>query len=156
MSVRLLDPTKGEKSLDAHNPALGGEGGRWLSAVIYLAAVDSRAELDACRKLADTPTNGTVYVVLPGAPLGLNTDKARELIAVRQLLEKKNPQSHTYEVLENKLTALREDLRAEFEKSFGNEGLRTGTTVLKVGTTSPPGPRQFLGTVAAVNRSRSR
>src|SRR5262249_34873763 len=63
----------------------------------------------------------------------LGADRTRELIAVRQLLEKKDPQSHAYEVLENKLTRLRVDLRAEFEKAFGNEGLRSGTTVLRAG-----------------------
>ena len=145
VSVRLLDPTKGDKALDAHNPAVSGEGERWLSAVIYLAAVDSAAQLDACRKLADAPTKGTVYVILPATELTLDADKARELIAVRQLLEKKDPQSHAYEVLESKLTRLRGDLRADFEKSFGNEGLRTGTTVLKVAQPARPVPVSSWG-----------
>src|SRR5262249_40705014 len=102
VSVRLLDPTKGDKALAANNPAIAGEGERWLSAVIYLAAVDSAAQLDACRKLADAPTKGTVYLILPGTELTIDPDKARELIAVRQLLAKKDPQTHAYEVLENK------------------------------------------------------
>src|SRR5262249_19906422 len=72
--------------------------------------------------------------------LSLNADKARELIAVRQLLEKKVTQTHACEVLENKLTRLREDLRAEFARAFGNEGLRSGTTVLKVGQPARPVP----------------
>lgn len=133
ISVRLLDPSKGEKAIDSQNPALGGGQEVWLSAAIYLAAVDSAAELDACRRLADGHTKGSVYVVLPNAPLALSADKARELIAVRRLLEKKDSQSHAYEVLENKLTRLREDLRAEFARAFGNEGLRSGTVVLKAG-----------------------
>ena len=65
VSVRLLDPTKGDKALDAHNPALGGKDESWLSAAIYLAAVDSVAQLDGCRALADAPTKGTVYVAVP-------------------------------------------------------------------------------------------
>ena len=84
-------------------------------------------------------------MVLPSAPLSLSVDKARELIAVRQLIEKKDSQSHAYEVLENKLTKLREDLRAEFGRAFGNEGLRTGTTVLKVGTPAKPVPVSSWG-----------
>jgi hypothetical protein len=131
ISIRLLDPSKGEKAVDSHNPALGGGQEIWLSAVVYLAAVDSAAELDACRKLADGHAKGSVYVVLPNSPLVLNSDKCRELITVRQLLEKKDSQSHAYEVLENKLTRLREDLRAEFSRAFGNEGLRSGTVVLR-------------------------
>jgi len=138
VSIRLLDPSKADKAIDSSNPALGGKDEQWLSAVIYLAAVDSVAELDECRKLAELPVKGTVYLALPSAPLSLNADKARELIAVRQLLAKKDPQTHAYEVLENKLTRLREDLRAEFSKSFGNEGLRSGTTVLKVGQPAKP------------------
>ncbi len=145
VSVRLLDPSKADKALDASNPALGGKDEQWLSAVIYLAAVDSVTQLDDCRKLADSPAKGTVYIALPGAPLALNAEKARELIAVRQLLEKKDPQTHAYEVLENKLTRLREDLRAEFAKAFGNEGLRSGTTVLKVGQPAKPVPVSSWG-----------
>jgi hypothetical protein len=67
------------------------------------------------------------------------------LIAVRQLLEKKDSQTHAYEVLENKLTRLRQDLRAEFAKAFGNEGLRTGTTILKVGQPAKPVPVSSWG-----------
>ena len=134
VSFRLLDPVKGDKAIDSRNPALGGSDESWLSAIVYLAAVDTIAELDISRKLAEVSTRGAVYVVFPIAPLALSVDKSRELIAVRQLIEKKDSQSHAYEVLKNKLTKLREDLRAEFGKSFGNEGLRTGTTVLKVGT----------------------
>lgn len=145
VSVRLVDPAKGDKALDAQNPALGGKDESWLSAVIYLAAVDSAAQLNDCRKLADAPTKGTVYVALPVAPLCLNPDKARELIAVRLLLEKKDAQSHAFEVLENKLTRLREDLRREFAKAFGNEGLRSGTTVLKAGQPSRPVPVSSWG-----------
>ena len=112
VAVRLLDPAKGDKAIDAQNPALaGGDAPAWLSAVIYLAAVDSAAELDACRKLAEAQIKGTAYVILPSAPLSLSADKARELLAVRQLLEKKPPHSHAFEVLENKLTSLREELR---------------------------------------------
>lgn len=96
ISVRLIDPAKGDKAIDSQNPALGGGGEGWLSDVVYLAAVDSGAELDACRKLAERHAKGAVYVVLPSAPLALNADKARELIAVRQLLEKKDSQSHAY------------------------------------------------------------
>lgn len=145
VSVRLIDPSKADKALDASNPALGGKEDQWLSAVIYLAAVDSVTQLNDCRKLADSPAKGTVYVVIPGAPLGLNAEKARELIAVRQLLEKKDPQTHAYKVLENKLTRLREDLRTEFAKAFGNEGLRSGTTVLKVGQPAKPVPVSSWG-----------
>ncbi len=145
VSIRLLDPAKGDRALDAANPALGGKDEGWLSASVYLAAVDSVTQLDACRKLADVQAKGTVYVALPGAPLSLNADKARELIAVRQLLEKKDPQTHAYEVLENKLTRLREDLRAEFAKAFGNEGLRSGTTVLKAGQPARPVPVSSWG-----------
>ena len=90
--------------------------------LIFLAAVDSVAQLDDCRKLADAPTKGTVYVALPGAPLSLNADKARELIAVRQLLEKKDPQTHAYEVLENKLTRLREDLAPNLPRPSATRG----------------------------------
>jgi hypothetical protein len=140
INVELFDPTKDDKALSAPNAAVRGQGDRWLSAVVYLAAVDTAAQLDACRKLADVPTRETVYVVLPGAPLALSADKARELIAVRKLLQTKDSQSYAYEVLENKLTRLREDLRAEFEKSFGNEGLRTGTAVLKAGQPARPVP----------------
>jgi hypothetical protein len=139
VAVRLLDPAKGEKAIDAQNPALaGGDAPPWLSAVVYLAAVDTAAQLDACRKLAEATIKGTAYLILPSAPLSLDADKARELIAVRQLLQKKDPQSHAFEVLENKLTRLREELRGEFARTFGNEGLRSGTGVLKVG--QPPRP----------------
>jgi hypothetical protein len=139
VAVRLLDPAKGDKAIDAQNPALaGGDAPAWLSAVIYLAAVDSAAELDACRHLAEAQIKGIAYVILPSAPLSLSADKARELLAVRQLLEKKPPHSHAFEVLENKLTSLREELRGEFAKAFGNEGLRSGTSVVRVG--QPPHP----------------
>jgi hypothetical protein len=145
VSFRLLDIAKGDKAIDSQNPAIGGGEEPWLSAVIYLSAVDSAAQWDACRKLAESAARGPVYLVLPSAPLALNIEKARELIAVRQLLEKKDSQSHAYEVLENKLTKLREDLRAEFGRAFGNEGLRTGTTVLKVGTPAKPVPVSSWG-----------
>lgn len=145
ISFRLLDPAKGDKAIESHNPAIGGGDDKWLSAIVYLAAVDTGAQLDACRKLAEMSLKGAVYVVVPSAPLALSVDKARELIAVRQLLEKKDSQSHAYEVLENKLTKLREDLRAEFGRAFGNEGLRTGTTVLKVGTPAKPVPVSSWG-----------
>ncbi|MBP3955362.1 hypothetical protein J8F10_08725 [Gemmata sp. G18] len=136
VAVRLLDPAKGEKAIDAQNPALaGGDSPAWLSAVIYLAAADTAAQLDACRKLAETPIKGEAYMILPSAPMSLSSEKARELIAVKQLLEKKDSQSHAFEVLENKLTKLREELRTEFARTFGNEGLRSGTGVLKVGQT---------------------
>jgi len=134
ISFRLLDPAKGDKAIDSQNPAIGGGDDSWLSAIVYLAAVDTAAQLDASRKLAEVTTKGAVYVVLPSAPLALSVDKARELIAVRQLIEKKDSQSHAFEELESKLTKLREDLRAEFGRAFGNDGLRTGTAVLKVGT----------------------
>lgn len=136
ISVRLLNPSKGEKAIDAQNPALGGGQEKWLSAVVYLAAVDSVAELDTCQKLSAGNIKGSVYIVLPNAPIALNADKCRELIAVHQLLERKDSQSHAYEVLENKLTRLREDLRAEFSRAFGNEGLRSGTVVQRAG--QPP------------------
>lgn len=145
ISFRLLDPTKGDKAVDGQNPAIGGSDDSWLSAIVYLAAVDTAAQLDISRKLAEVPAKGAVYVVLPSAPLSLSVDKARELIAVLQLIEKKDSQSHAYEVLENKLTKLREDLRAEFSRAFGNEGLRTGTTVLKVGTPPKPVPMSSWG-----------
>lgn len=134
ISFRLLDPSKGDRAIDSHNPAIGGKGESWLSAIVYLAAVDTIDQLEMSRKLAESTANGLVYVVLPSAPLSLSVDKARELIAVRQLMERKDSQSHAYEVLENKLTKLREDLRKEFSRAFGNEGLQTGTIVLKVGT----------------------
>lgn len=137
VAVRLLDPAKGEKAIDARNPVTaGGDSQEWLSAVVYLAAADTAAQLDACRKLAEHPIQGEAYLILPSAPMSFSTEKARELIAVRQLLEKKDPQSHAFEVLENKLTRLREELRIEFARTFGNEGLRSGTGVLKVGQTS--------------------
>ena len=145
ISFRLLDPSKGDKAIDSQNPAIGGGDDSWLSAIVYLAAVDTAAQLDISRKLAEVSTKGALYVVLPSAPLSLSVDKARELIAVRQLIEKKDSQSHAYEVLENKLTKLREDLRAEFGRAFGNEGLRTGTTVLKVGTPAKPVPVSSWG-----------
>lgn len=128
VAVRLLDPAKGDKAIDAQNPGLAGGD----------SPADTAAQLDACRKLAEQPVKGEAYLILPSAPMSLSADKARELIAVRQLLEKKDPQSHAFEVLENKLTRLREDLRAEFARTFGNEGLRSGTGVLKVG--QPPRP----------------
>ena len=47
--------------------------------------------------------------------------------------------------MENKLTRLREDLRTEFAKAFGNEGLRSGTTVLKAGQPARPVPVSSWG-----------
>src|SRR5262249_5030890 len=50
-------------------------------------------------------------------------------------LGKQAPKSHAYEVLEGRLTKLRTKLRRQFEQSFGNPGLRSGTTIMRVGPT---------------------
>ena len=138
LGVRLLDPTKGEKAVERVNLAVDDASELWRSALVYLVAADGPAQLDVCRKLATAPSRGTVYFVFPDKPLYMNGNKLRELIAVQKLLEKKDPQSHAYEVLENKLTRLRTELREEFAKAFGNAGLRSGTTVQRAGESPRP------------------
>lgn len=132
ISIQLLDLKKEDNRLSFSNPGLDGIN-PWLSAVIYLACADTLAALDACRLLANRQAKGQVYMVLPSVPLFLNIENIRDLIAVRNLLDKKDKNTHAYKFLESKLTKLRGCLRLEFSNIFGNEGLRTGTNVLKVG-----------------------
>jgi hypothetical protein len=133
IGVRILDISQGEAAIETANPASNGSNEKWRSAMVYLVAVDTATQLDAWRRIANQISTSNVYFIFPPSPLALTAEKLRDLIAVSSLLKKKDAHTHAYEVLEAKLTRLRRELREQFEKAFGNVGLRSGTIVERAG-----------------------
>ena len=134
LGIKILDATKDEKIIEAVNPARDTGEESWRSALVYLVPCETEAHLDRWRQLAGTIAKQNVYLVLPQTPDAVGPE-IRDLVAVQSLLSKQAPKSHAHEVLESKLTKLRTKLRRQFEQSFGNAGLRSGTSVLRAGPT---------------------
>ena len=135
MGVRFLDIAQGEQAIEEVNPARLNQGGGipWRSALLYLVCTENVSQLDTWRERAAALPTSSVYFVLPPTPPELAIDDLRSLIAVRNLLAKTPKDDHAYNVLEGILTSLREKLRSSFQRSFGNEGLRSGTSIVKAG-----------------------
>jgi hypothetical protein len=108
----------------------------WRSARVFLLATDSELELAEWRQSISQITAPNYYFVIPRNPLGIDRELVRDLIAAKNLLEKTAPGTHAYEVLEGRLTRLRTELKAKFDKSFGNEALGTGSTIIVRGGSS--------------------
>lgn len=118
------------------NPAKDSCNEPWRSARVFLLATDSESELAGWRHAIAQIKSSNYYFVVPRGPLGIDRELVRDLIAARNLLEKTGPGTHAYEVLEGKLTRLRTELTRKFGKSFGNEGLGSGGTVVVRGGSS--------------------
>ncbi|HBJ34340.1 MAG TPA: hypothetical protein DDZ51_06170 [Planctomycetaceae bacterium] len=118
------------------NPARDSCSEPWRSARVFLLATDSEPELASWRQAITQIAAPNYYFVVPRGPLGIDRELVRELMAARNLLEKTGPGTHAYEVLEGRLTRLRTELTTRFGKSFGNEGLGAGTTVVVRGGAS--------------------
>lgn len=108
----------------------------WRSARVFLLASDSEAELAGWRHAITQIVSPNYYFVLPSGPLGIDRELVRDMIAAMNLLAKTGPGTHAYEVLEGRLTRLRTELKQKFGKSFGNEGLGSGSTVIVRGGSS--------------------
>src|SRR5205807_2130064 len=118
------------------NAALDSASKKWRSALVYLVAVDTAGQLDSWRSKINSLRRENVYFAFPSAPLALGADKVRDLIAVQNVIANTDSASHIYEVLEAKLSRLRRELREDFERAFGNEGLRAGTEIVRA--SDPP------------------
>jgi len=118
------------------NPAKDSCDEPWRSARVFLLATDSESELAGWRHAITQIASPNYYFVVPRSPLGIDRELVRDLIAARNLLAKSGPGTHAYEVLEGKLTRLRTELTQKFGKSFGNEGLGSGGTVVVRGGSS--------------------
>jgi hypothetical protein len=108
----------------------------WRSARAFLLATDSELELAGWRHSIAQIKTPNYYFVIPRNPLGIDRELVRDLIAAKNLLQKTAPGTHAYEVLEGKLTRLRTDLKVRFDKSFGNEALGAGSTIVVRGGSS--------------------
>lgn len=136
VGVRVLNLAKGDDAIEEVNPAREGHAVNWRSALIYLVVTDTSTQLSIWRQKVGMTRKPNVYFIFPSSPITINADKIRDLIATQNLLEKTPPENHAYDVLDGKLLKLRMQLRKQFETSFGNTGLRTGTTVIKSDRTS--------------------
>lgn len=134
VGVRFLPGSADDKSLEVVNPALQNPEVCWRAALVYLVAADTPEQLDKWRSLVNSLGKPNYYLVLPPQPGSVGAD-VHDLIAVHELLGKQTPGTNAYEVLESRLTRLRQKLRRQFEESFGNAGLRAGTSILRSGPT---------------------
>ena len=135
VGIELLDIGRVEdvQDLGRVNPVKETAAVKWRSALVYLVATDNDAQLAHWRHKAQRMVRPNTYFVLPPRPISLAREELRELVAARSLMDKTDPGTHTYEVLEGKLGRLRSRLIAELQKSFGNDGLRMGTVVIPAG-----------------------
>lgn len=134
VGIRLLDISLARaQDLDTVNPVKGSPVVSWRSALVYLVATDTPEALARWRDEAQNMERPNTYFVIPPSPIALDSEQVRNLIAARNLLEKADPDTNRYEVLEGKLTHLRSTIAAKFRESFGNEGLRRGTVVIRAG-----------------------
>ena len=136
VGIELLDIGRVEdvQDLGRVNPVKETAAVKWRSALVYLVATDTDKELARWRREAQRMVRLNTYFVLPPDHISRTIkEKLRELVAARSLMDKTDPGAHTYEVLEGKLGYLRSLLIAELQKSFGNDGLRFGTVVIRAG-----------------------
>ncbi len=133
IGIRILDLAKGDKAIEQVNPARDGADEAWRSALVYLVAADTSVQLDSWRRQAAATTAPNVYFVFPRQEVRLDRERIRDLIAVTKVLNNTSPESHAYEVLDGRFTRLRLELRQQFEQTFGNAGLRSGTEVVPAG-----------------------
>jgi len=133
-----LDDSGLERVVASHpvNPAKDGCSNVWRSARVFLLATDSESELSGWRQAIPQINAQNYYFVVPRSPLGIDRELVRDLMAARKLLEKTSPGTHAYEVLVGKLTRLRTELKTAFDKSFGNEALGSGSTIVVRGGSS--------------------
>lgn len=132
LSIKVLDIAQGPSAVEKVNPATNGDGSEWRSAIVYLVLPDTQQVLDFWKQQAARSEQQNVYFVFPQGPVDLGP-QVRDLIAVRQVLAKKDTNDHAYKVLEGKLTKLRQDLRHQFALTYGNAGLLAGTTIVQSG-----------------------
>jgi hypothetical protein len=135
IGVRVSDIAR---TSEAVNPARDNPGEDWRSAMIYLVAVDTSAQLDFWRQRVSELDEPSLYFAFPREEVHLDGRSLRELIAVMRALEKVPADGHAHEVLESKYTRLRTELREQFEQAFGNEGLRSGTLIVPAGRPDAP------------------
>ena len=133
IGVRLATIAEVDRALDAVNPAVSRPTETWRSALLYLVAVDTPAQLSYWEKRASAMNTSSVYFAFPRKEVSLDGEALREFIGVIRALEKATPGGHAREVLESRYTKLRTELREQFESAFGNTGLRTGTRIVPAG-----------------------
>ena len=133
IGVQILDASKDERVIEVVNPARNGSGELWRSALVYLVLADTPADLSLWRQRAATLNQPSLYFVFPPEEMRLDRSRIREMIAVMKVLDRKDPATHAYEVLDGRYTRLRRELRQEFDQAFGNSGLRSGTMVVRAG-----------------------
>jgi len=134
VGVRLLSGSVDERGLEPVNPVLTNAESSWRTALVCLVASDTAEQLEKSKATIASLQKPNYYFVLPHQPGAIGSD-IRDLIAVHTLLGKQTPGTHAYEVLESRLTRLRQKLRRQFEESFGTTGLRAGTSILRAGPT---------------------
>lgn len=140
VGINLLpnDESGLERIVSSHPINTAKESGTepWRSARVFLLATDSELELAGWRQSIAQIKTPNYYFVIPRNPLGIDRELVRDLISARNLLQKTAPGTHAYEVLEGRLTRLRTELKVRFDKSFGNEALGAGSTIVVRGGSS--------------------